>query len=279
MLKKVDYKSIKSIAIGGFDGMHIGHQALFNELCYNGAVVVINTGFAKLTPMYERQRHTKYPLVFLELDEIRGLDDKGFVKLLKEMFENLQKIVVGYDFHFGKDRKFSFKDLKKLFDAEVVVVDEVKYNNDSIHSHKIRNKLEIGDIAGANHFLGYNYTICGKQILGQGLGKKELVATINIDAREFFMPKEGVYVTLTQIDDEEHFHPSVSFVGHRITTDGSFAVESHILDGVVDCKNRARISFVEFLRENQKFDSLGELKNMIDKDISRTNLILKRLEL
>ena len=279
MLKKVDYKSIKSIAIGGFDGMHIGHQALFHELCHNGAVVVINTGFAKLTPMYERQRHTKYPLVFLELDEIRDLDGNGFVKLLKEIFTNLQKIVVGYDFHFGKDRKFSFEDLKKLFDAEVVVVDEVKYNNDSVHSHKIRNKLEIGDIIGANHFLGYNYTVCGKQVLGQGLGKKELVATINIDAREFFMPKEGVYATLTQIDDEEHFHPSVSFVGHRVTTDGSFAVESHILDGVVDCKNRARISFVEFLRENQKFDFLGELKNMIDKDISRTNLILKRLEL
>lgn len=79
------------------------------------------------------------------------------------------------------------------------------------------------------------------------------------------MPKEGVYVTLTRIDDEEHFHPSVSFVGHRITTDGSFALESHILDGEVICREKATISFVSFIRENRKFDSLEELKKRYTK--------------
>ena len=272
-------KSIKSIAIGGFDGMHIGHQALFNELDADGMIVVIETGYANLTPDGFRERYSDHKILYLDLEEIRHLDGEGFIKLLQEKFPDLKKIVVGYDFHFGKDRKYSFEDLKTLFDGEVVIVDEVKHHNDSVHSHKIRHKLSIGDISGANEFLGHNYTIVGKKEQGQGLGSSELVATININAREFLMPKEGVYATLTRIDNEEHFHPSVSFVGHRVTTDGSYAVESHILDGEVLCKERAEISFVSFLRENKKFDSLEALKEQIEKDIAKANSELQRLAL
>jgi riboflavin kinase/FMN adenylyltransferase len=166
-----------------------------------------------------------------------------------------------------------------MFKGDVIVVDEVKHLNDSIHSHKIRAKLQIGDIKGANEFLGHNYTLIGKLIRGQGLGAKELVATINIEAPEFLTPKEGVYVTLTRIDDEEHFHPSVSFIGHRVTTDGSFAIESHILDGKVLCEYNADIKFVAFLRENAKFENLEELKQAIDSDISKAKKELKFLQL
>jgi len=268
-----------SIALGGFDGMHIGHQALFRELGDDGCIVVIEAGYANLTPDGYRKRHTNFPLIYLDLDDIRHFDGKAFVLFLKEKFPKLKKIVVGYDFHFGKDRKYSFDDLKELFDGEVVVVDEVRHNNDSVHSHKIRHKLSIGDIKGANEFLGYNYTIAGKKEQGQGLGSRELVATINIDARDFLMPKEGVYVTLTRIDEEEHFHPSVSFIGHRVTTDGTFAVESHILDGKVICEQKAEVEFVEFIRNNKKFDTLDELKEQIQKDIMVANRVLGRLAL
>ena len=272
-------QNAKSIAIGGFDGMHLGHQALFRQLDDSGVIVVIKTGFANLTPNHYREMHTDKPLYYYDLDSIRHLDGAEFVKLLQKDFPNLQKIVVGYDFHFGKDRRYSYEDLKKMFDGEVVVVDEVSYKGDSIHSHKIRHKLSIGDIKGANAFLGYNYTIIGNKITGQGIGAKELVATINIDAKEFLIPKEGVYVTTTRIDDEEHFHPSVSFVGHRVTTDGGFAIESHILDGKVVCETKAQIEFVSFIRDNQKFDSIEELKKAIEQDIAIANKILKRLAL
>jgi riboflavin kinase/FMN adenylyltransferase len=166
-----------------------------------------------------------------------------------------------------------------MFDGEVVVVDQVKHKNDSVHSHKIRAKLQIADIKGANEFLGYNFTLVGKLIKGQGIGAKELVATINVEAKEFLTPKEGVYVTLTRIDDEEHFHPSVSFIGHRVTTDGSFAIESHILDGEVLCQDKADIRFVSFIRENEKFDSLEELKKAITSDIAKASKELKFLQL
>jgi riboflavin kinase/FMN adenylyltransferase len=272
-------KNSRAVAIGGFDGMHIGHQELFRALGESGSIVVIETGYANLTPSHHREKFTHYPIVYLNLEDIRHLDGEGFLSLLKLKFPLLQKIVVGYDFHFGKDRKYSFEDLGTMFDGEVVVVDEVQHNKDSVHSHKIRAKLQLGDIKGANEFLGHNYTIAGRVIRGQGIGAKELVATINVEAPEFLLPKEGVYVTLTRIDKEEHFHPSVSFLGHRVTTDGSFAIESHILDGEVSCRESADIRFITFIRDNKRFESLEELKIAIKKDISVANTELQRLQL
>ena len=269
----------KSIAIGGFDGMHIGHQALFRELGAKGTIVVIETGYANLTPAREREKFSSHPIVYLKLEDIRHLDGEGFMKLLHRRFPKLQKIVVGYDFHFGKDRRYSTQELREMCSGEVVVVDEVKHNGDSVHSHKIRAKIQLGDIKAANEFLGHNYTITGKLIKGQGIGSKELVATINIEAPAFLTPKEGVYATLTRIDDEEHFHPSVSFLGHRVTTDGSFAIESHILDGEVLCMSKADIRFVSFLRENEKFETLEVLKIAIQKDINRAKKELNFLQL
>jgi len=272
-------KNSTSIAIGGFDGMHTGHQKLFDALDGNGCIVVIETGYANLTPKRERERFSNYPVFYIELEDIRHLDGVEFIRYLKQNFPKLKKIVVGYDFHFGKDRRYSFDDLKNLFDGEVKVIDEVSLNGDSIHSHKIRLKLGIGDIKGANAFLGYNYTIVGELEKGQGIGKKELFATINIKADGYLVPKEGVYATLTKIDDEEHYHPSVSFVGHRQTTDGTFAIESHILDGEVECKKKAAISFVNFIRENKKFESMVELKDAIQKDIDIASKELRLLQL
>jgi riboflavin kinase/FMN adenylyltransferase len=116
-------------------------------------------------------------------------------------------------------------------------------------------------------------------VRGQGLGAKELVATVNIKTEGFLLPKEGVYATLTRLDDEEHLHPSVSFVGHRVSTDGSYAVETHILDGEVFCQSKASISFVSFIRNNEKFDTLEALHDAIHVDIAIAKKELKFLEL
>ena len=267
---------VNAIAIGGFDGMHIGHQHLFSALGEKGGIIVIETGYANLTPAKERERFSRYPIFYYPLESIRHLDGEGFIAMLKDAFPKLEKIVVGYDFHFGKNRQSSHKDLAKLFDGEVIVIDEVLHQNDSVHSHKIRAKLQLADIRGANAFLGHNYTIYGDIVKGQGIGKKDLVATINLHVKNFLLPKEGVYATLTRIDNEEHFYPSVSFIGHRVTTDGSFAVETHILGTNVTCKENASISFIDFVRENKKFSSLEDLKEAINSDIEITDKLLKQ---
>lgn len=270
---------VNAIAIGGFDGMHIGHQQLFNELGKNGAIVVIETGYANLTPDTEREHYSHYPILYYSLDDIRHLEGEAFIAMLKERFPHLKKIVVGYDFHFGKNRRYSHSNLGELFDGEITVIDQVCIENDSVHSHKIRNKIQIGDISGANRFLGHNYCVKGTVIKGQGIGKTDLVPTINLECRGYLLPYEGVYAALTRIDDEEHFHPSVVFVGHRVTTDGSYAIESHILGESIGSCERATISFVKFLRKNQKFESLEELKKAISDDILNARRELIHLSL
>jgi riboflavin kinase/FMN adenylyltransferase len=273
-LSKVD-----AIAIGGFDGMHVGHQHLFEELGEHGAIVVIETGYANLTPGNEREHYTHYPVVYYSLDDIRHLEGEEFVDMLCKRFPGLRKIVVGYDFHFGKNRRYSHANLGELFGGEVKVIEQVCIEGDSVHSHKIRAKIQIGDVSGANRFLGHNYQIRGTAVKGQGIGKTELVPTINLECSGFLLPYEGVYAALTRLDDEEHFHPSVVFVGHRVTTDGSYAIESHILgENIAGCSN-ASISFVKFLRKNQKFESLEALKEAIGEDISNARKEMLHLSL
>ncbi|MDD5052665.1 MAG: bifunctional riboflavin kinase/FAD synthetase [Sulfuricurvum sp.] len=273
-LSKVD-----AIAIGGFDGMHVGHQHLFEALGKNGAIVVIETGYANLTPSTEREHYTHYPIVYYSLEDIRHLEGEAFVIMLKERFPNLKKIVVGYDFHFGKNRRYSHANLHDFFDGEVKVIEEVCLDGDSVHSHKIRAKIQIGDISGANHFLAHNYTIKGVVVKGQGIGKTDLVPTINLECSGYLLPYEGVYAAFTRLDEEEHYHPCVVFVGHRVTTDGSYAIESHILDESIGECSKASISFVKFLRKNQKFESLESLKIAINDDISSAKKELRHLSL
>ncbi len=275
----MDISKIDSIAIGGFDGMHIGHQELFSHLGDNGAIVAIETGYANLTPRKDRERYSKYPIFYYELSQIKHLDGKEFVDALKNRFVSLKKIVVGYDFHFGKDRKYSFDDLRSFFDGEVIVVDEVCLRGDSVHSHKIRAKISLGDIAGANRFLGHNYTISGSVIAGQGLGKKQFVPTINIITSGYLLPIEGVYAAFVRLDDSEHLDMAVVFLGHRVSTDGSFAIEAHIIDRDIKKCERLSISFVDFIRANRKFDSFNELKSAILFDIDSTKDRLKHLSL
>lgn len=270
-------KKIDSVAIGGFDGMHIGHQRLFSHLGEHGAIVVIESGFANLTPRQERERFSRYPLFYYPLEAIRHLDGAAFVQRICEDFPQLKRIVVGYDFHFGKNRGSSCHDLTDLFEGEVVVVEPVCHHGDSVHSHKIRAKIQLGDIAGANAFLGHNYTIHGNVVKGQGLGKRALVPTINLHVSHFLLPKEGVYATLTRIDDEEHYHPSVSFIGHRVSTDGSFAIESHLLDGEVEVTQRAAISFLGWIRPNRKFETLEALRGAIVEDIDTARRICAQM--
>ena len=187
--------------------------------------------------------------------------------MLKNDFKNLKKIVVGFDFCFGKNRAYKTQDLKNIFDAVVVVIPEIKLNSFPVHSRYIREFLLNGDIEKANSFLGKEYKIFGKHIVGQGLGKKEFVATINLNVNEFLLPQSGVYITKTIVNDIEY--NSVSFLGHRGSTDGKFAVETHILNQEnIEIKDEnVQIKFIRRIRENRKFDNFLELKNQILKDI------------
>ena len=263
----VDKKNIKAIAIGGFDGMHLAHQELFKNLGNSGAIVCIETGYANLTPNKYRQEYTNYPIYYYVLENIKKLDGKEFIKLLKEEFINLEKIVVGFDFGFGRNRAYDSNSLKELFLKEVVVVNEIKIDETSIHSRTIREFIKDGNIEKANQFLGKNYKVYANSVKGQGLGKKEFVPTINLELEDFLLPNDGVYITKTTILDKTY--PSVSFIGNRKTTDDKFAFETHILNEDIDLQSsKISVEFLKKIRGNKKFDSFLELKNEILNDIN-----------
>ncbi len=259
--------SITSIAIGGFDGMHIAHQSLFTNLTKNGAIIVIESGYANMTPKKEREEYTNFPIFYYELEDIKHLDGKEFINQLKKEFPKLKKIVVGFDFCFGKNRTYCVDKLKSIFDGDVVVINEISVNDIPVHSRVIREYIKTGDFKTVNTLLGRKYKIKGLQIRGQGLGKKEFVPTINLKVTEYILPKEGVYITKTIVDGESY--PSITFIGHRVTTDGSFAIETHIINNDIQVHEKdVSIKFYEKTRDNKKFDSFEDLKNQILNDIN-----------
>lgn len=259
-------EEVESLAIGAFDGMHLGHKALFKRLGVNGAVLIIDKNSATITPGQYRCEYVNHPCFFYNLEKIRDLDAKGFVEKLKKDFPNLKKIVVGYDFAFGKDRKYRVDNLKDLFDGEVEVVEEVKVDNISVHSRVIKDCIKKGDIKKANALLGHTFKIVGNIVKGQGLGKKTLYPTINVDVKDFIVPKDGVYACLTDVNG--FYEPSVTFIGKRLSTDNRFSIETYIIGkDIRKAEYKVTILFFDRIRDNKKFDNLKDLKERIKKDI------------
>jgi len=256
--------NIKSIAIGSFDGIHLGHQALLLEA---EAVVVIERNCSVMTAGYRRTRYIDKPCFFYHLDKIMSLSAKGFIDRLLEDFPKLETIVIGYDFRFGYKKEGDTKLLQQLFNGEVKIIKEVKHKNISVHSRSIKEFIKNGEIELANELLNRQYSIEGKIIMGQGLGRKKLVPTLNLKVYNYILPKSGVYATKTLINNQ--WLPSVTFLGHRVTTDGSFAIETHIIDidiGVVE--GDISLKFISYIRGNRKFEGLDALKKQIEYDIT-----------
>jgi len=266
-------EEIDSIAIGGFDGLHIAHQELISHLGSNGAILVIDKDSASLTPNTHRCKYLKQGCFFLKFEDIKDMSGEDFIIYLKKYFINLKKIIVGYDFRFGHMAKTNVDDLKRLYEEEVVIVKEVFFDGISVHSRLIREELALGNIKIANRLLGRNYEIIGSVIKGQGLGSKKLFPTINLRCKDFLIPKEGVYATRTKIG--ENSYTSATFIGHRVSTDCNYSIETHILDEDIEkLPKDISISFIDFIRDNRKFESLVMLKNQIEKDLIKLKEML-----
>ena len=228
-LQGANRDNVRAVAIGNFDGMHLGHQKLFEHLGEHGAIIVILAGGGtKLTPFASRQAFTNKKIFYCDLRTIKSLSGGEFIALLRQNFINLQKIVVGEDFRFGRDRAWDVEFLRREFRGQTYVLGEFCLSGGGVHSSRIKELLSRGRCEEAAELLGRDYEICGRIVRGQGRGAREFVATLNLDASGYFMPKSGVYASLTRAGSKEF--ASVSFLGHRLSTDGAFAIETHILE-------------------------------------------------
>ncbi|PAF42541.1 bifunctional riboflavin kinase/FAD synthetase [Helicobacter sp. 11S03491-1] len=267
--------NITSVAIGKFDGVHVAHQKLFECLDKKSCVLVIDKNTQEcLTPLKFRETLIPHASYLLPLKDIYHWSGKEFVAFLCKKLPHLKKIVVGYDFRFGKDKNYGADDLKSLFNGDVVIVPEIKIQNIPLHSSIIKELVSFGDIRLANTLLGRNYRLEGRVVLGQNLGSTELYPTINIKTHAFVLPGNGVYAGFTYI--ESKVFPSVCFVGNRLSTDRSFAIESHILNKeIILDKKVISIEFIQKIRDNKHFDSLSKLKTQISLDIQSAQKILE----
>jgi len=135
-------EEIRELAIGKFDGVHAAHKRLLEKLGEFGAILVIDNNSSILTPNRIKQELTNKPIFVSILESIKEIDGEDFIKSLQITFPNLEKIVVGYDFRFGRDRRYCAQDIAHFFPKECVIVDEVKIENISVHSGIIKELLK-----------------------------------------------------------------------------------------------------------------------------------------
>lgn len=271
---KCDLENITSLAIGCFDALHLGHFELIKRLDDNGALLIIYKKTRELVPIIYKQELLNCKIFFVNLDEIKDENAYNFTQNIMYNFTQLKYFVAGYDFHFGKNRQAHAKELQEFSGLRCIIVDEFKIDNISVHSSLIKECLLNADLESVNKFLGRNYFIQGRQIKGQGLGAKFFVPTINVDYDNYFLPKEGVYFTKVYLDNECYF--AATFLGKR-STDLNMALEVHILNSSNSYFkfHKIKIEFLEFFRENKKFDNFDSLKEQINLDIKALSLKAK----
>jgi riboflavin kinase/FMN adenylyltransferase len=291
------------ITIGNFDGVHIGHQALFHEVMEKADIlggtaiamtfephpirVLKNNGHPPLITSYHQK---------IELIEKTGIDvlicipfTHEFAAITAKEFVldillgriGMQAIVVGKDYTFGKNREGNLNLLKsyaEAFDFEVDVVDWIPVSNNipsRISSTRIRELLIDGKVRKAHKLLGRHYQVSGMVTPGRNRGGKLLgFPTANIKLKEELFPKNGIYAVTVGCLGKKH--QGVANIGYSPTfDDNELTVEVHILDFDEDLYGKSIIvKFIERIRDEIKFSGVSELSQQIAQDCLRAREIL-----
>lgn len=295
--EQTSFKKInKVVTIGVFDGVHLGHIAVLNELQKIAEEKNAESCLLTFNPhpklVLEQIQHFKVLNLFeekLKLLQKTALQNiiilpftKAFSEYSAEEFVKnilidvlqIQTLVIGYDHKMGKNRQGDFQHLKKLqekYNFELIQLLELKNNQQKISSTEIRNYLNEGKITNANALLGYDYFLEGKVIQGNKIGKTIGFPTANlqIDSQKL-LPKKGSYIVEIFFKNEKF--SGMMNIGNRPTIDGkSQSVEVNIFgfEGDLYGKN-LRIAFKDFLRDEVKFDSIEQLRKQLKNDLIKS---------
>ena len=285
-------------ALGFFDGVHLGHQALLAECCRLAAALDVQA--AAITFLSHPQSlFLKDPPLLISTDRDRELLLRRYgigpiykFPVTKEVMstpwdaflEELEGFgavgfVCGDDFHFGYRGQGNSQRLREYCaarDLPCVIVPEQTLDGVRISSTYIRRQLETGDMATAVRFLGHPYTLTGQVVRGQQIGRTLGVPTANITLPEgIVVPKFGVYVCRCLVDGA--WYPAVTNIGTRPTVSGTgITVEPWILDFSGDLYGKAiTLEFHRFLRPEQKFPDLEQLRLQIRRDAEETRYYIE----
>ena len=289
-------------ALGFFDGVHLGHQALLSACCCladkhgcSAGVVTFASHPDTLVrgnaprlinsprdreKLLREENHVEI-LVTLPFDvSMRSMPWETFLDMLRKHYD-AAGFVCGADFRFGHRGSGTADALREYCNREklpcTVVPDQI-LNGIRVSSTYIRAQLEQGDMATAVKFLGHPHILSGTVVHGKALGRKLGIPTANLRLPEgLAIPKLGVYVCSCCIDGKRY--PAVTNIGTRPTVEGSgITVEPWILDYSGDLYGREiTLEFHYFLRPEQKFPTLEALKEEIHRNAEETRNYLHRL--
>lgn len=277
------------VALGNFDGVHIGHQEIIKELIsseylgivYNfyehpvniiggkGSVRVINTRAEKELLL----ESLGVDLLFYDdFKRVRNMTPKEFVEEMLVRTFQAKKVVCGFNYRFGKENMGDINLLEKLllgYDIPLKIVPEVKYEGTTVSSSAIREVLISGNITQANKMLGRAYFVKGTVKHGKALGRVFGFPTVNLNFEEGKeIPKNGVYFGKCMLQGITY--PVAVSIGVRPTVENVFEprLEANIIgfDGDLYGKE-IKIDFIERIRDEVKFDSVDSLKKQIALDV------------
>jgi phosphoribosyl 1,2-cyclic phosphate phosphodiesterase len=292
------------LAIGNFDGMHLGHQAILRAVALraaeSGAVAtaltfdppprkVLSPESAPQRLSTNVQRMEWFGVGGLEAAvvmpftmELARLSPEDFVVeiLLRDL--HVRAVLVGENFRFGHRQAGDVKLLRELgmrYGFDVVVIPPVIYRGEIVSSTAIRKAVSTGSVTHAARLLGRPFVLTGEVVSGTGTGQRFTFPTLNLVSEQELLPARGVYITRTLLEGETKSRRSVTNVGMRPTFNGSaLTVETHLLDysGEVQAK-RIEVRFWKHLREEKKFSGPEELRGQISKDIASAGRFFSRL--
>lgn len=291
------------VTSGTFDGVHVGHQKILarvKEIAARnkGETVVITFWPHPRMVLHPEDKSLKLLNTFEEkaaLLKAQGIQHlvripftKEFSQLTSEEFIHkilvdtigTKKLVIGYDHHFGKNREGSFEQLKIAapqygFDVEEITRQEVDHI--SVSSTKIRHALESGDIETASHLLGQPYSITGRVMPGDKIGRLIGFPTANleIDSQYKLIPSDGIYAVRVSL--EHDWFEGMLYIGQRPTVNGSKRnIEVNIFNFDRDIYGEnLTLHFHSMIRSDMKFNDLEELKNQLRLDKKQALQVLK----
>lgn len=282
------------VTSGTFDGVHMGHQKILGRLKeeakrINGETVLITYWPHPRLVLKPWDNSLQLLSTFPEkanLLEEFGIDHlvkipftKEFAQMTPEdyirivLHERIQtkKIIIGYDHRFGKDRSGGLDELHqyaKKYHYEVEEIPRQDIEEIGISSTKIRRALEVGDVSQANTFLGRNYSITGRVIHGDKIGRSLGFPTANTSVKENYklIPSDGIYAVRVCLDYTKY--DGMLNIGNRPTIGGdNKTIEVNIFDFDRDIyESEITIEFVDLIRKEIKFSSLDALKEQLKAD-------------
>jgi len=292
------------LAIGNFDGIHLGHQAILRAVVQRAGETkdvataltfdpsprkVLRPESAPLRLSTNAQRMDWFGAVGLEAAvvlpftlDLARLSPEDFVEQILVRGLRVRAVLVGENFRFGHQQGGNVALLRELgarHGFAVEIISPVAFDAEIVSSTVIRREIAAGNVTHAARLLGRPFALSGEIVTGTGTGRRFTFPTLNLKPEQELLPGRGVYVTRTLLEGETKSRRSVTNVGMRPTFNGaSLSVETNLLDfsGEITAK-RMEVRFWKRLREEKKFAGPEELRAQIARDIANSRRFFSRL--